>query len=835
MASEKTLVKRYINQAGLDLKSNDLTRQERFASAMLNAQYKKSGTIEKRPGFQAHANNGGEYGLFYYSKIDPVTGEEQPEALSVSDTVEKLQFTTLTITYSGTEAVAYFSLYFDTTANEYKCKIIEGTDEVLNESLGIGFDEASTVTCNTLKSAIDALPTFACTLTGATSTPAAFLENQNSVDISTTDLSISAGYWTAVNSPLASMLSGSGTNKNAVDFENPSFVQINNVAYVANGYDNLLKYDGQTLYRAGLPKPNPISATLGAGSITGGPYTYRTNYVQWDAAGNLVESDPSLESPEYTLAAQNATLALRNIEADTGFNTGCAIVAGTQASTAIINVDDGAGGAHTLQVGDTAYFYDTISLSYVERLITARTNSTITIDGAAVGVTDNSVISNNLRIGIYRNATSLAGIVSWYFVAEVPNNSFAATQNYVDSTTDANLGFQLVEPLFDRGLPPKGKYITSFRNQMIIGGKIDEQNTVFYSDIESPEYFPVLNRFDVNTVAGDKVTGVAPNNEVLAIFKDKSIFVLSGNLAENTFRVDQITNDIGCIAHHSIKEVRGMLFFLSDVGPRKMVGGQIPVALGESVDNALVSRIDPIFEQINVSADELWVLKRACAVNDRMKEKYLLFIPCETVHVGDKSANSFSKVYAYDYSRDAWLEWNNMNMASGVIETGDDLYWLEKQYSTYSTSTRNVLYRRHKTDTEYDYQDNDQPIDFFYSSQWETLGEPSVMKKFLNVRVFSVDDSTHQTNLTVTTEHNFIEGDTKSSFDMIFGGGGYGISSYGNNPYGDPTEGAKKHKINSSRTRSLRVKFANDLDQENVIITGWELEVAAPFARVMKS
>jgi hypothetical protein len=108
-----------------------------------------------------------------------------------------------------------------------------------------------------------------------------------------------------------------------------------------------------------------------------------------------------------------------------------------QVSVSTITVDDGSGGSHTMKVGQTAYFYDSVSASFVTREITAVAATTITIAGAAVTVADNAVISNNLRIMILRTVST--GTI-YKFVAEIPNNSFSATQVYTDATADASLG-----------------------------------------------------------------------------------------------------------------------------------------------------------------------------------------------------------------------------------------------------------------------------------------------------------------------------------------------------------------------------------------------------------
>lgn len=834
MASGKILVKSYNTHSGLDLKSNDLTRGPTFASAMKNAQYRKSGSIEKRPGYQTYASGAGPYGQFVYAKVNRTTGAEEPEVLSADSQLKKLLQSTISITYTGASPTAPVSIFYDVATAQYRCQIMEGATLVLDQALGLGFDEASPYTVNQLSTAINALANFATTLTGATTTPAAFIKTVVEWDLVSGDLDVMASYWSTVNTYYANQFAGSVTNQNSSEFENVSFVQVNNVVLMGNGYDEVLKYDGQNVYQAGLPKPDTATLALVAGAITGGPYSYRIQYIQWDAVGNLTESSLSDESAQVNPAAQNVQVTLENIVAD--YNINGAIVNGAQVTVTTITADNGSGGNQTLRVGDTAYFYDSVSAAYVEREVTAATNTSITIAGAAVTVADNAVISNNLRIAVWRNATAGPAITVWYLVAEIPNNAFAATQVYTDSTLDANLGAQLTPPFTDRGAIPKGKYMSVFRNQLVISGKFDEPNTVFYSDIESPEYFPALNQFDVNALTGDVITGLAPNNEVFAIFKNRSVHIVSGSIAENTFRVDQITSDIGCVAHHTIVEVRGILFFLSELGPRKIVGGQVPTALGPSSDNEMVSRIDPIFEQISLPADFQFSLKRATAANDRIKEKYVLFLPAESEEGGDVYANSNSAVYAYDYSRDAWLQWDNMNMAGGVVTLDNELYWIERRYSDFNSSVDSNFYRRHNNEDAFDYQDNNVPVNFSYAHQWEAVGEPSVMKKFLNIRVFSVEElQNNETNLTIKTEHNYTPDDYKSVLTMQFGGGGYGLSPYGTTPYGDPSIAAKKHKINSSRTRSLRVTFENNLDHENIIIAGFELEIATPYAPGFKS
>lgn len=837
---EYILKKKYLNHFGVDYKSTDITRDERYASDLLNVQYRKSGAIEKRKGYQIHSSSVGGMGLFNYNRVDPSTNLESPQIIAVDSSVWKSNVNQFTVSYSGVDPTCYMSLFVDPDTSTYKAQIIEGSTLILDEDLGLGFDEATPVTLSDLKTAIDALSGFSATITGATTTPAAFLTIVRDYNLSSTgsDLVLTARYWTEVNKTVTSPLSAAFAARNSASFENVSGMQLNNVLYLSSGYDAVLKYDGQTVYKAGLPTPASISTALGgAGAITGSNYAHKARYIQYDAVSNLTEANLLQSSTTLNPAAQSINVTVANIQAGSGYNTNCAIVAGAQVAVNTITVDDGSGGSHTMKVGDTAYFFDSVSSSYVERSVSAVAATTITVSGAAVTVADNAVISNNLRIGIYRNETSATPPTLFFTVAEIPNNSFASTQVFNDNLADASLGAILVEPIFDRSPPPVCRYITSFKNQAILLGDPENPNTFYWSDIDSPEYWPIAtNSADVNTASGDIISGGASNNEVFTIFKKKSIHVLSGDLPNFNIRIDLVTSDIGCAAHASIQDIRGTLFFLSQLGPRQMRGGQLPTPLGASVGDPNASRIDPLFDQGRVASEEQLKVQKALSVNYRFGEKYICFVPCETNEGGSLYANENSRLFVYDHTRDAWLIWDSINCAGGIIEYDDILYWVSRRYSEYASAVKNEFSKQHNLSDSYDYADNVNGIEWIYKSHWETLSEPSVLKRWIANRVFALEKlENNALMLRVTTEANFIPDVIINDYTIDFSDIGYGSSAYGSASYGDPAVVARFHKLNKGRFLSFRVNYLNDAIHENVIITGWEMQIAAPYLREFKS
>jgi len=820
-------IKQFINHFGLDLKSSDIVREPQFASDMMNAKYRKDGNITKRSGFRSRAESQGGFGLYNYKRIDPATARENEILIAVDENLNKLISSTMTVSYSGADESCIFELFFDTVSSVYRCQITEGTTLILNYDLGKGIDELSPVDLADLKGQIDALTDFSATITGDDTIPAAFLDLARSVNLFGGDLDMTAYSWEQISSPSAVLFPGNNTFKNDTDFENTAFEQINNVAYFSNGYDSQIKYDGQNAYKSGLPQGSSLTGVLNGAGAPNGAYIYAVVYSNIDAVGNLTEGNIGPNSAVLNPANQIVDVTVDNIQEGSGFNTNCAIVAGAQGPVNTITVDDGSGGQHTMRVGDTAYFFDTVSGSYVEREVTTITATTITVAGAAVTVTDNSVISNNLRIGIYR--TRNAGTIK-YLVAEIPNNSFAAQQVYSDNTADSALGIELIIPEFSRDLPPKGRYLASYNNQMFVSGDLSNPNLAYWTPPGEPEHFytAILNlRFQ--SPNGDKIKAIKQSNEVMCVFESRAIHIISGDIPNNNIRVETITKDIGCVSQQSIQEVKGLLYFLSDRGVYTTVSGQLPEELSGT--------IEPLFERITLSEDEELHLKTAVAVNFRLDEEYILHIPARDYLGSDPFANDFSGLVAQDTHRKAWLLWDKMNMNGGATVYEDALWWTERRNSTELGQVTNYLNRRNDRGDNWDYNDNLDPVSWEYSTAWYHFNEPSIFKKFLWLKMFGTQETDNNLfSLDMEIERDFVRDAVVGNFEIDFADGieGYGVSPYGVASYGDVTDPNRKVKIGPIKARSIRFRMKNEEMLQNVDITGWELQLAMPFRKEIK-
>lgn len=817
---------------GLDLKSSDVVRSPRFASSMMNAQYKKSGAVEKRKGFQYHSPPSGGYGLFTYKRIDE-NDQLDEIVLDIGQNLSRLRFTNIAVSYAGSEAAAYLSFFFDPLTDQYRCQIVAGLTQVLDFPCGKGFEENSPVEVADLATAINALSGFTAVVTGTSSTPAAYIRVVRDLDVKANTWNGKAGYWEQVNQAVANPFDGTHSRRGNLDFENASAVVIANVLYISNGYEFLYKYDGQNLYRAGLPRPSSLTSSLAAGGVTGTNYVHRAQYVQVDAVGNVIEGNIFPVATPLNPVAQGMSVVVANLTTS-GFNLNAAIVAGAQVSVNTITVDDGSGGNHTMKIGDTAYFFDAVSGGYVERLVTNTAINTITVAGAAVTVADNAVISNNLRIMIQRNYTSGVTPTVFYEVVQLPNNPFTATQTFTDNLADSALGNLVNPPLTDRGLPPKGKYLASYQQLLFMTGNIEDPTKVYWSDIDGPEYFPAgTNEDRVETEKGEAPVAIAGAGNVLAVWTASSTVIGSGTFGDLNYRFDEKAKGIGCSAHSSIAQVEGFVVWWSNRGPYAMAGGEMPAPLGTNGEGE--GRLSPVMDQQGLEynpafENQFFRTKRIQAFNWTKENLVLFYLPAETVLSGERIPNSNSVVYAYDYSRDAWLQWNNLSMAGGICAYQDEVYFKTRRFSSLLVDFASELARFHNLNDAWDYEDNDEPIDWEYGPQWEALGQPGVLKKFLELQVYSLEDtSNNNLAITVKQEINYQRDALVAEFNLALAGAGYGNAQYGTDPYGDPLVPKLKHELAGRRCFATRTVFTNEDHQKNCILTGWELLFATPY------
>lgn len=626
------------------------------------------------------------------------------------------------------------------------------------------------------------------------------------------------------------------------ELENATFAQLNNVTYISNGISDVMKFDSQKIYRAGLPNaatfvldengdPESFNHTPAGGSATtyykvpmtatggtthaseqssGTTRQYKFVYEYTDAKGNVITSQASDPITVYYTSAP---------------------ASGSTPSAGI--------GSVTLTVPPVTHPYLNWHLDPVN--VDSNSNP-LNHDISRMGF---DAQSDNLVVKIYRTRDYQAvGVPGDFYLVNVNyftnnpdrlnNCDDIQNQTYTDDKSDEELNNLLVynEPFKRHDPPPKGKYITTHKNLLVVTGDRNDLNNVAYSQGPDPivgetgsEYFPDDNNsVVVESPVSTRITGVASLRDLLYVFHEDSISYVSGAIddPEGVPSVDLLTREggIGCLAQSSIQEIKNSLIFLSNKGIYMI---NATGALQET--SALIK---PILLEKN--------LKRKRCVSFIWTERNIAIfcIPKEAV---DNSGNLFTTepvIVVFDFYNNAWLEWTNIDISGGASLYKDTPHFNSR------VPDKSRLITFNDTKSTFDFCDHTDAIDFEYQTNWESLSEPSISKKFTRLKLFAQDtDESFETpgfDLTVTMQKDY---DLKDIASMTFDygksiAGGWGISPWAMFPWGNNSTSVFKAKLPSTKAKCLKLVFSNANANENVLITNYEIEVKMPYRKGMK-
>lgn len=215
------------------------------------------------------------------------------------------------------------------------------------------------------------------------------------------------------------------------------------------------------------------------------------------------------------------------------------------------------------------------------------------------------------------------------------------------------------------------------------------------------------NFIDVRKDDGDRITGVGRFQDLVIVFKERSIYELSFDASSNPI-ITPITGATGCVSHKSIENVENDLYFLSREGIR---------VLGNEPNFADAIRTNVLSVRVQTTIDSINKLYYPKANAHYFENKYFLAVPTATADI--------MSTVVYDRRFQAWSIWDNFNANSFVQYVDSNnvayLYFLDDdgtQVYQYQAGT---------------YSDNGEAINAYLISKAFDLGNPDIIKYFSDV------------------------------------------------------------------------------------------------------
>ena len=821
-------LKKFIDFMGLNLKADDLTRDRNFATESENVVLGDQGQLSKRPGYHTKEDTD-DGGIFTHTKVIESSGDSYEQLVGfvgngdntvpyVCDDVNTENNTGISVYYSGGGI------------GELQIEPVNSTTTTLTL-----WENGSVVLSHNIF-----FETFAGTLPFINGT-ANFVASAISFAGNSSRLDYVPRQRIAGSSdPLIIKSWEFGNQTAAINIPDTSSIRlhldagiqikpvnIKGVSYFQSNENEIWKYDGEYFSRAGLPNTLFTITPAIVGTNDKRYFAFQTrqiDYVGNEIFGPIVYSNQftgANDAYDIKISVQEIAGNVKHLKANSA-----TVLIGTAngIDTKTVDYIGGLyGTANQFKVGDkiSSVAVGVIGKPSIYGTITVITGTTITYESAtpnSLSISNGDYITHRLWVDIYGTINNGSKGGPYYLLSNQAPAIDVYDPSSISPVNFANAGVVLGstlqnDPQLDQrfnwsaGLP-KGNVLAKFQNSLIITGAQEIPGTVNFSDQQGPEQFDLgVNSFLVD---GD-VTGAGSTKEHLAIFTKKTIDVVTGDLPTNQFRVDRVSSDFGCLSHFTIVALdEDRLIYMTKRGPYQLING-LPFPLGKhtSPSGEVSSPLEPYFSgkrqqdlhgydgtyrpQFDTAVGVLWP----------KQQLYLLYIK-ETQNF----ASNVDTLFVYDYDRNIWVsKWTGINFERGATIFLDDL-WFE--------SGGGAIRRFNKTNTSFDYNDSGNAIDFTYSFAWEHLNEPSIFKKFIRTRIYSLhatEPDMTSFNLTLTTQKDFNTSNTYTSIvnDTM--------------TVGTP----KTYKFKGMKSLAQRIKITNGTMNENISISAIDIEMTAPF------
>jgi len=183
-------------------------------------------------------------------------------------------------------------------------------------------------------------------------------------------------------------------------------------------------------------------------------------------------------------------------------------------------------------------------------------------------------------------------------------------------------------------------FIEIYSSKVFLSGISQDPSRVYFSDTGEPEGILPENTFIVESRNSDKVTGLRTYYSQLVIFKDRSVFALTGSSGEN-FVVREVTDQYGCLNNRANVVFNERLWFLDQKGICEYNGSNVSI---------ISDKMEGDFDRMNLDAAK----SQATMIHNKQRSEVWCSIP-----VDGATLNNLTIIY--DYEAEAWARWDGFS------------------------------------------------------------------------------------------------------------------------------------------------------------------------------
>lgn len=342
------------------------------------------------------------------------------------------------------------------------------------------------------------------------------------------------------------------------------------------------------------------------------------------------------------------------------------------------------------------------------------------------------------------------------------------------------------------GSPPNATVVAYHKNMGFAAGSSSATSTLYFTDVGNIANWTtgLAGNVSVETNDGSIIRALVPGFDALYIFKDYSIFRLTGT-DKDSFELQKMVSGVGVTSPQAVALINNQFFLTTGQGVVYLYDGAIGL-------KKISSKISGTLKT------DLSFSRYAYVVSTVYDEDYYL-------SVGTSGSSTNDLVLMFDTFTLSWTKFKGMNInAMTVADDGTGRYKLF--FGDYSGST--LKYPQGNND-------NTAAIDAYYTTKQFSYPELGPSKDWKLLRVYVAEEATSY-NLIATVFKDFDISGTANSIDLATASGAvYGTAVYGTDVYGGDTIVTKRIEVNLPGD-FFQVKFSNANADEPFEVFGFQ-------------
>lgn len=258
---------------------------------------------------------------------------------------------------------------------------------------------------------------------------------------------------------------------------------------------------------------------------------------------------------------------------------------------------------------------------------------------------------------------------------------------------------------------PVSSIVAYHMNSLFLSGDTSNPSRVSFSSNTNITNYTATDFFDVNTSDGTIVRALLPAYGSLYIFKDKSIWQLTG-YDRDSYILQKMVEGIGTTSPQSIKVVNNFIYFTTSQGDIAVYDGNYTVKF---ISQKIRNTIGGLNQNRSTN-----MLGLAYSTYKYVDADY--YVSASTM--GNSTNN---QILLFDTAHQAWTKFKGMNINAwtvGDTSTG--------QYAVYFGDYDGYVYKYPSTGY-YDGEVSSSAIEAFYQTKWFRYPESSLGDKYLRV------------------------------------------------------------------------------------------------------